>query len=59
MPSELLISLQINAEVFSDLIKLQAAMALVHKLSNAINYRPKATVQENYHDQPVRIKRHS
>jgi hypothetical protein len=28
MPSELLISLQINAEVFSDLIKLQAAIAL-------------------------------
>ena len=34
-------------------------LALVHKLSNAINYRPKATVPENYHDQPVRIKRHS
>ena len=26
----------------------------MHKLSNAINYRPKATVPENYHDQPVR-----
>ena len=33
--------------------------ALVHKLSNAINYCPKATVPENYHDQSVRIKRHS
>ena len=30
--------------------------ALVNKLSNAINYRPKATVPENYHDQSVRIK---
>ena len=38
---------------------LYLSEALVHKLSNAINYRPKATVPENYHDQPVRIKRHS
>jgi hypothetical protein len=49
----------INFDIKQEFEMLQIEMALVHKLSNAINYRPKATVPENYHDQPVRIKRHS